>query len=75
MGEQADDKDYGHEAPRRLVPLHRDVASSQAGHCLAVHGYHPRSRFRPGCHGRFDGYGVWCAIGREDGHAVEADVD
>lgn len=75
MGEQADDEDHGHEAARRLVPLHRDVAGPQPGDRLAVHGHHPRSRVGPGCHGGFDGYGVRGAVGREDGHAVEADVD
>ena len=75
VSEQAGDHDDGHEAVRRLVSLHRDVAGTQTGDRLAVHGYHSRSSFGVGCHGRLDGYEVGCAVGREDGQAVEADVD
>ena len=75
VSEHAGDQDDGHEAVRRLISLHRDVADSQTGNRLAVHGYHSRSSFGKGCHGGPDGYKVGCAIGREDGQVVEADVD
>ena len=75
VSEQAGDHDDGHEAVRRLVSLYRDVAGTQTGGGLAVHGYHSRSSFGVGCHGRLDGYEVGCAVGRKDGQAVEADVD
>ena len=75
MSEQAGDEDYGHETMRRLVFLHCDVASTQAGNCLAVHSDHSGSGFRIGSHGWLDGYDVRCARGREDGQAVKTDVD
>ena len=74
MGERAGDEDDRHKAARWLVLLHRDVANPQAGDRFSVHGYHSRSSFRPGCHGRLDGYGMRCAAGREDGQVGEADV-
>ena len=75
VSEDASDHDDGHEAVRRLVSLHRDVAGAQTGDRLAVHGHDPRSSFGIGCHGRLDGYEVGCAVRSEDGQAVEAHVD
>ena len=75
VSEHAGDHDHGHEAVRRLVFLHCDVAGSQTGDGLAVHGYHSRSSFGVGCHGWIDRYEVGCAAGGEDGQAVKADVD
>ena len=75
VSKHAGDHDDSHEAVRRLVSLHCDVASTQTGDRLAIHGYHSRSSFGIGRHGRLDGYEVGCAVGREDGQAVETDVD
>ena len=74
VGQRAGYEDDCHEAARWLVSLHRDIASLQAGNCLAVHGYHSRSSFRPGRHGRLDRYGMRSAVGRENSQVVEADV-